>query len=159
MIYLFQREDIWYLSDQHPRMSHPGSELLGVFKKIQDAQRYCEKQQHPVTSLVNTTWTGITPEGREKMREAKRGHKNPNASGLSDAHKRKIAATMKKQRRGEHHHFYNMHHTPRSKLKISLGMKHRGPRRWALSPDGREHFMYLPFTLPDGWCWGRRRRR
>jgi hypothetical protein len=159
MIYLFLYENVYYLADTHPRTTHPGAELLGAYKKIQDAVRAAEKQHLTVISLLKKTWSGVTATGREKMREAKRGDKNPNHAGLSDAHKRKIAATMKKTRRGEHHHFYNMRHSPRSKLKISLGMKRLGARRWALSPEGTEHFVYLPFTLPPGWCWGRARSR
>jgi hypothetical protein len=159
MIYLFSHQGTYYLGDEHPRKTHPGSEVIGIYKKIQDAQMMARKLSLSVTSLLQKSWTGLTPEGLQRIREAKVGHKNPNAAGLSDTHKRKIAATMKKHRRGEHHHFYNMRHSPTNKLKISLGMKKLGPRRWVLSPEGREHFVYLPFLLPSGWTWGRKRFR
>lgn len=158
MIYLFRVEREYWISDVHPRKTHPGMEIIGIYKKIQDARRASAKMNLEVTSLLKRSWSGLTPEGRERLRESKLGDKNPNAAGLSEMHKRKIAAKMK-YRRGEHHHFYNFRHTPTGKLKISLGMKKLPPRRWVLSPEGREHFIYLPFTLPEGWTWGRRRAR
>jgi hypothetical protein len=158
MIYLFRSGHEHFLSDVHPRKTHPGSEVLGVYKKIQDAQLTVKRLNMKVTSLLKKSWTGLTPEGLQRIRAAKMGENNPNAAGLSDAHKQKIARAMK-QRRGEHHHFYNMKHSPTNKLKISLGMKKLGPRKWVLSPDGTEHFVYLPFSLPPGWCWGRARHR
>jgi hypothetical protein len=158
MIYLFRSGQHHFLSDVHPRKTHPGSEVLGIYKKIQDAQLTAKRLNIKVTSLLKKSWTGLTPEGLQRIRAAKMGENNPNFTGLSDVHKQKIARAMK-QRRGEHHHFYNMKHSPTNKLKISLGMKKLGPRKWVLSPDGTEHFVYLPFSLPPGWCWGRARRR
>lgn len=156
MIYLFQVQGEHFLGHEHPRRTHPGAEMIGMYKKIQDALTACQKMNILVTSLLQRSWSGLTVEGRQRLRESKLGAKNPNASGLSEMHKRKIAEKMK-YRRGEHHHFYNFRHTPTAKLKISLSMKHLSSRRWVLSPEGTEHFVYLPFTLPVGWCWGRKR--
>jgi hypothetical protein len=156
MIYLFRVGDVHVVGNVHPRTTHPGAELVGMYKKIQDALAAAKKMNIEVVSLVRRAWSGLTPEGRERLRASKLGLNNPNAAGLSEMHKRKIAEKMK-YRRGEHHHFYNFRHTPTGKLKISLGMKKLSPRRWVLSPEGTEHFVYLPFTLPVGWCWGRKR--
>jgi hypothetical protein len=147
------------MNNVHPRHTHPGAELLLVTKKIQDARNHTITRKHHVCSLLKQTHTGVTELGRASMRACKLGSNNPNYNGLSDMHKKKIAATMKKLRRGEHHHFYNMQHTPRSKLKISLGMRMLPKRKWMLDPEGREHYVYPPFHLPEGWCWGRRRRQ
>ena len=157
MTFLFHHQGVHYLNDRHPRHTHPGSELLGVYKKIQDALTHARRQNIVVVSLLSRSWTGHTPEGRERIRAAKLGMNNPNAQGLSAEHREHIAQTMRAQRRGEHHHFYNMHHSPRSRLKISLGMKQLSPRRWCRDIQGNEHFVYLPFVLPEGWAWGRRR--
>jgi hypothetical protein len=159
MTFLFLHQGVHYLGDRHPRHTHPGAELLGAYKKIQDAQAQALLWNIVVVSLLQKSWTGHTPAGRERIRAAKLGMNNPNAQGLSQEHRKRIAQTMRAQRRGEHHHFYNMRHSARSRLKISLGMKQRGARRWVLSPANTEHFIYLPFVLPEGWTWGRKRMR
>lgn len=159
MIFLYQASEGVRITDTTPRehrISHPRDEFLMQFHTIQDARRYCERMKYHIIDDVKKSWTGHTPEGLHRIREAKMGKNNPNHKGLSDAHKQKIARAMK-VRRGEHHHFYNMRHSSRSKMKISLGMRRKPPRKWCLSPEGHEHFVYLPFLLPEGWCWGRKR--
>lgn len=159
MIFVFQSDTQVYLHDVHPRtLAYPQWELLATFRQIQDALAWCERQQYRVKNLLQKSWTGLTPAGLERIREAKRGTKNPNHGGLSDAHRRKIAQTMKK-RRGEHHHMWNMQHTARAKMKISLAMRKIPKRRWISSPDGREHLVDSTHPLPAGWYYGRIRRR
>lgn len=157
MTFLFLHQGVYYLGHRHPRHTHPGSELLAMYHKTQDAHQHAQRHNIVVMSLLRASWTGHTPAGLERIRAAKLGMLNPNHQGLSPQHREKIAQTMRAQRQGEHHHFYNMHHSPRSRLKISLGMKQLSPRRWCRDILGHEHFMYLPFVLPEGWAWGRRR--
>ena len=159
MIFLYHASEGVRITETTPRehrRTYPRDEFLMQFHTIQDARRYCERMTYTIIEDIKKSWTGHTPAGLERIREAKRGRKNPNAKGLSETHKRKIGVTMQ-ARRGEHHHFYNMHHSPRSKMKISLGLRRKPPRKWCLDPEGREHLVYLPFVLPASWCWGRKR--
>jgi len=138
------------------RMLHRGIELLASFHLVQDALMFADHLHLPVQNDVISTFSGITPEGRERMRERKRGDKNPNAGGLSREHRAAISRSMKKQR-GEHHPMWNRRHTMPHRRNISFGMMQIPKRRWALDPEGREHLIAANSTLPPGWTWGRRR--
>ena len=45
--------------------------------------------------------------------------------------------------------------TPTTRLKIAIAHKRLPSRKWALSPDGKEHFLFAHSKLPVGWIWGR----
>lgn len=138
------------------RADHPRLELLRQFHTIQDARAWAEKNAFKVIDTVKSRYTGVTPEGRERMRIAKLGDNNPNANGLSVEHKQKIARAMK-TRRGEFHHLWNRKHKPSSRMKTSLSMRRLPKRRWALDSQGNEHFLFAHMQLPPGWTWGRAR--
>lgn len=129
---------------------------IRTFHTVQDARAFCEGRGKVVRDTVTKAYTGKTPEGREAQKAAIRGEKNPNSGGLSEAHKQKIARTMRK-RRGEFHHMYNMKHRARSKMKTSLTMRKLPKRRWAVDAEGKEHFIFAHMELPERWIWGRKR--
>lgn len=159
MIFVYQHHRELIISQtpsREMRMQHRNIELLASFHLVQDALMFAERFQLPIRNLLKKTFSGITPEGRERMREAKRGERNPNARGLSLEHRRNIAHSMKKQR-GEHHPMWNRRHTPSHRRNISFGMMNIPKRRWALDVEGREHLIAADSTLPPGWTWGRRR--
>jgi hypothetical protein len=159
MTFLYQEGECVVVSDVPPRemrKTHPKREFLTQKHQVQDMLTYVKNMKCCVIMEVKHTHFGHTPEGRERIREAKRGEKNPNSKGLSDSHKQKIARAMR-VRRGEHHHFYNMKHSSRSKLKISWGMRKLPKRRWAIDDAGNEHFIFAHMELPPGWTWGRKR--
>lgn len=156
-VYLHQhRIIISQTPSREMRMLHRGIELLASFHLVQDALKYVDTLPYPVHNEMNTTFSGITPEGRERMRERKRGGNNPNAAGLSQEHRAAISRSMKKQR-GEHHPMWNRPHTMRHRRNISFGMMQIPKRRWAVDLEGREHLIAANGTLPPGWTWGRRR--
>jgi hypothetical protein len=157
-VYLFSYSNGIYMSLLHPRKTHPGSELLSTFHRIEDCVEYCARHNIMMTSLTKKTHTSLRDVTRQRLRDMKIGVNNPNFGGITREHREKIREAMR-VRRGEHHHFYNAKHTSRSKLKISLSMRKLPPRRWMLSPEGTEHFMYTPCVLPPGWTWGRKRVR
>jgi hypothetical protein len=131
-------------------------ELLSSFHRVQDALRYADQLHLPIINLTKRHFSGITPEGRERMRDTKRGKNNPNAAGLSLMHRRKISIAMKKQR-GEHHPMWNKKLSPQHRRNISVGMMMIPKRRWALDAQGDEHLLPADHQLPPGWTWGRRR--
>jgi hypothetical protein len=130
-------------------------ELLRQMHHVQALREWANTTKYVIRDEIHEQYTGVSQETRDKMREQKLGMNNPNAKGLREEHKRKIAQTMKK-RRGEHHHMWNMKHSARTKMKISLTMRQLPKRRWALDRQGDEHLVPFDFQLPDGWIWGRR---
>lgn len=138
---------------------HPKLELLQQFHTIQDARAWCQRMKFSIVSDIKKQHTGITPEGRELMREKKRGDKNPNSGGLSELHKKRISDVKKRTNRGEFHPMYNRKHRLRSRLQTSWSLRKLPKRKWMLDPDGNEHFVFEHTELPPGWCLGRARFR
>ncbi len=136
---------------------HPKLELLRQFRTIQDARVYCQKMRFQVVQDEQPEWTGITPEGRERMREKKRGMNNPNAGGLSPEHRAAISRNKRLAYRGEFNPMWNRRHTSSTRLKIGMANIRRSRRRWAVDAEGQEHFIAAMSTLPPGWVWGRKR--
>lgn len=136
---------------------HPKLELLRQFRNVQDARRYCLKMRFQVVLDEQPEWTGITPEGRERMREKKRGKNNPNAGGLTPEHRAKISRNKRLAYRGEHNPMWNRRHKSSTRLLIGLANIRRRGRRWAVDEHGREHILPAHQMLPAGWVWGRAR--
>lgn len=137
------------------RARYPELELIRTFRTLQDCRAYCEKHRFSVIQDVKKSWTGITPEGREMMREKKRGAQNPNHGGLSQEHKMKISRNKRLRYRGEGNPMYNRRHHPLSKMKTSWSLRKLPKRRWCVDPLGKEHLVFYSFQLPVGWAWGR----
>lgn len=137
--------------------THPKLELLRQFRTIQDARRYCQKMRFQVIQDDTPEWTGITPEGRERMREKKRGRNNPNAQGLSPEHRRKISVNKRRVYQRDGNPMWNRRHKSSTRLLIGMANMRRGRRRWAVDDQGREHLLLAHSTLPPGWSWGRAR--
>ena len=158
MTFIYRVHDIYVISSM-PRRTfitiYPGAELITSFVTIQAARAWAQQARHVIKDEVASTYTGHSPDGIRRIREAKLGENNPNAAGLSMEHRRKIAQTMRK-RRGEFHHFYNKTHGARTRLRISVAMREtwrKHPTRWAVDPHERSHRIHG--ALPPGWRWGR----
>jgi len=160
MIFIYWTPAGVMLSDKTLRelqREHPRLELLRQFRTIQDARVYCQKMRFQVVEDEQPEWTGITPEGRERMREKKRGENNPNAGGLSPEHRRKISENKRRMYQRDGNPMWNRRHRPRARLLIGMANMRRRGRRWAVDDQGREHFLVPGSTLPPGWAWGRAR--
>lgn len=160
MTFLYLTPNGYIISDKTHRELrdvHTKLELVRTFRNVQDCRAYCEKMKFSVISDIKKQYTGITPEGRERMREKKRGTKNPNAGGLSEEHKWKISQVKKRTNRGEHHPMYGRKHKALSRLQTSWSLKKLPKRKWCVDPTGKEHFLFVHSTLPPGWAWGRNR--
>lgn len=139
------------------RLEYPGLELITSFHKIQHALAFVGNA--PMKNLTGKTFTGLTPESREAMREAKRGARNPNAAGLSETHKRRISQSMKAKRRRDAILYHRTFRGMSCRNAISQAMKKLPKRRWALDLEGHEHFWFAERELPPGWTWGRARHQ
>lgn len=158
MTFIYQVNDAYVISNvawRQFRELHARAELITSFTTVQAARAWALRQPLPVQDEVTSTYTGHTPDGLRRIREAKLGEKNPNAAGLSQEHRKNIAHAMK-HRRGEFHHFYNKKHRARSRLCISVTMREtwrKHPTRWAV--DVHEVCHRITGELPPGWRWGR----
>ena len=155
--YLFQHKtELWIVKD--PTIVPKPRELILQTTNIELIRATASKQQK-ISKIVDKVlrqrnkWH--TPEGRERIAEAKMGDKNPNATGLSDEHRSKISRTMKGTRRGENNPMYNRRHSYETRRKMSL-MQSMRVRRWCVEPNGKTHLVDpRSFSLPSGWFWGR----
>ena len=155
--YLFQHKtELWIVKD--PTIVPKPRELILQTTNIELIRETASKQQKisKVVDKVTRQRNRLhTPEGREKIAEAKKGSKNPNANGLSDEHRAKISRTMKGTRRGENNPMYNRRHSYETRRKMSL-MQSMRVRKWCVEPSGKTHLVDpRSFSLPSGWLWGR----
>ena len=162
MIYIYQYMNCRIVHDvplREMQKHYRKIELLCQFHVIQDALRYLERTPGCVMNFVKKTFMGIPEHSRERMRERKRGDRNPNHLGLSDEHRRKISMKMKHHRtqHPEQHGMLHRNHTMKSRRKISIGMRKIPKRRWCVDASGQEHLVDATTTLPPYWVWGRRR--
>jgi hypothetical protein len=161
MIFIYLKNNMLLISratQRELRDEHGMLEVMRMFRTIQDARSWVGKQSREVLDLVPEQYTGITPAGRERMRERKRGKNNPNASGLSAQHRQNISRNKKKMYLGEGNPMYNRHHTRSARLKIGLAnIRRKNMLRWAVDASGREHMLPSNSQLPPGWAWGRNR--
>ena len=155
--YLFQHKtELWIVKDPtivpKPRELILQTTNIELIRDTASKQKKISKVVDKVTRQRNK-WH--TPEGREKIAEAKMGDKNPNAKGLSDEPRAKISRTMKGTRRGENNPMYNRRHSYETRRKMSL-MQSMRVRRWCVEPSGKTHLVDpRSFSLPSGWLWGR----
>lgn len=153
-IFLVSRDDEMHLV----RSLMPQDIIITMMNSLDAMKSYLERHDIKVKRDANVPeHFGITPEGRERMRAAKLGDKNPNASGLSQEHRAAISRTKRRTNRGPEHPMFGRHHRATSRLKTSLSMKMLGKRRWVVDDEGREHLVMQDFELPAGWYPGRAR--
>jgi hypothetical protein len=160
MIFIYLQKNHFLISEKTQRElreKHQDLELIRTFRTIQDARSWVMKQSREVLDLVAKQHTGITPEGRERMRERKRGMNNPNAGGLSASHRANISRNKKRMYLRDGNPMYNRKHTLQTRRKMSWGQMRKMKRRWMVDPAGREHLMNITFPLPPGWVLGRAR--
>jgi len=160
MIFIYLQKNVLLISEfthRELRDKHPGLELIRTFRTIQDARSWAGKQSREVLDLVTKQHTGITPAGRERMRERKRGMNNPNTGGLSASHRAKISRNKKLMYLRDGNPMYNRKHSMQTRRKMSWGQMRKMKRRWMVDPAGREHLMNITFPLPAGWVLGRAR--
>jgi hypothetical protein len=160
MIFIYLKQHAMLISRHTQRQlrdEHGMLELVRMFRTIQDARSWVMKQSCVVLDLVPEQYTGITPAGRARMRERKRGNNNPNAQGLSDNHRAKISRNKKKMYQGEGNPMWRRKHSMMTRRKMSWGQMKKMKRRWMVDVAGKEHLMDITMPVPAGWVLGRAR--
>ena len=84
-----------------------------------------------------------SPEGIERIREAKLGNNHPAVvNGRSPDFRDKVSRTMRGTRIGENNPMYGRRHTKETRQKMHEAAMQKERRRWVCSPDG------LTTTIP-----------
>lgn len=151
-IFLIHRHPVRFMMKQYP-----GLQLMRTFSQVQDAIAWCAKSHLITRNLTGKVHTGITPDGRERMRERKRGRNNPNAAGLSMMHRNKISLALRRIRQKHLHPMWNRQHRTSSRMKTSITMMSLPKRIWWLDEHNQEHLRFLTEQVPVGWHRGRKR--
>jgi hypothetical protein len=152
------RNEYWIVDEKSLQEVPKPREMLIKFSTVESVREYVITQNKSGLPIVDrcrdrTEWH--TPEGREKIRQAKLGAKNPNKNGLGESHKEKISKTMTGTRRGEFNPMYGRKHKPETIAKIRQKAYERPKRKWCVEPNGKNHLIDATEELPEGWQWGR----
>lgn len=158
--FLFQSKDEFWIVDENSLQLVPKPrELIIKQSTVEGVREYVityNKKNLPIVDKCRDRTEWHTPEGRERIREAKLGDKHPSRTkGWTDEHKKKISETMKGTREGEFNPMYGRKHSQETIKKIRLKAFQRPKRRWCVEPTGKRHLVVLDFELPETWQWGR----
>ena len=97
-----------------------------------------------------------SPEGLERIREAKLGSNHPAVkNGRDTDFKQKVSNTMRGTRIGENNPMWGRRHSKETRQKMHEAAMHKERRRWVCSPDGRNTTIPISEPLPEGYQWGR----
>ena len=97
-----------------------------------------------------------SPEGLERIREAKLGSNHPAVkNGRDTDFKQKVSNTMRGTRIGENNPMWGRRHSKETRQKMHEAAMHKERRRWVCSPDGRTTTIPISEPLPEGYQWGR----
>ena len=97
-----------------------------------------------------------SPEGIERIREAKLGNNHPAVvNGRSPDFRDKVSRTMRGTRIGENNPMWGRRHSKETRQKMHEAAMHKERRRWVCSPEGRTTTIPISEPLPEGYQWGR----
>ena len=97
-----------------------------------------------------------SPEGLERIREAKLGSNHPAVkNGRDTDFKQKVSNTMRGTRIGENNPMWGRRHSKETRQKMHEAAMHKERRRWVCSPEGRTTTIPISEPLPEGYQWGR----
>jgi len=97
-----------------------------------------------------------SPEGLERIREAKLGNNHPAVvNGRSPDFRDRVSRTMRGTRIGENNPMWGRRHSKETRQKMHEAAMHKERRRWVCSPEGRTTTIPISEPLPEGYQWGR----
>ena len=97
-----------------------------------------------------------SPEGLERIREAKLGSNHPAVkNGRDTDFKQKVSNTMRGTRIGENNPMWGRRHSKETRQKMHEAAMGKERRRWVCSPEGITTTIPISEPLPEGYQWGR----
>jgi hypothetical protein len=152
------KNEYWIVDEKTIQEVPKPREMLIKLSTVEAIREYVitqNKTEQPIVDRCRDRTGWHTPEGRERIRQAKLGVKNPNKNGLEESHKENISKTMTGTRRGEFNPMYGRKHKPETIAKIRQKAYERPKRKWCVEPNGKNHLISAKEELPEGWQWGR----
>ena len=152
------RDEYWIVDEKSLQEVPKPREMLIKFSTVEAVRDYVitqNKNDSPIVDRCRDRTGWHTPEGRERIRQAKLGDKHPHKNGLSETHRTKISKTMTGTRRGEFNPMYGRKHSPETIAKIRQKAFERPKKKWCVEPSGKNHLINATEELPEGWQWGR----
>ena len=152
------KNEYWIVDENSLQDVPKPRELIIKFSQIEKIREYVigqNKNNLPIVDRCRDRTEWHTPEGRERIRQAKLGDKHPHADGLTEDQKRKISATMTGTRRGEFNPMYGRKHSAETIAKIRQKAYERPKMRWCVEPSGKAHLVRADGDIPSEWQWGR----
>ena len=152
------KNEYWIVDEKSLQEVPKPREMIIKFSNIEQIREYAitqNPQDLPIVDRCRDRTAWHTPEGRERIKQAKLGQSNPNSNGLTEAHRAKISQTMTGTRRGEFTPMYGRTHTAKTIELIRQKAFARPKMRWCVEPSGKSHLIRADGEIPEEWQWGR----
>ena len=158
LFFLFIHNNEIYITDSdHVQDVPKPRELVRRFSTIEQIRDHALYLGLPIKSDTARERTKHhTPEGIERIREAKLGDNHPAVqNGRGAEFREKVSRTMTGTRGGENNPMWGRRHTKETRQKMHQAAALKERRRWCCSPDGVSTTIPVSEPLPEGWQWGR----
>ena len=158
LFFLFIHNNEIYITDSdHVQGVPKPRELVRRFSTIEQIRDHALYLGIPVKSDTARERTKHhTPEGIERIREAKLGDNHPAVqNGRGAEFREKVSRTMTGTRGGENNPMWGRRHSKETRQKMHQAAALKERRRWCVSPTGKSTTIAISEPLPDGWQWGR----
>jgi len=158
LFFLFIHKNELYIVDSNHVQDVPKPrELVRRFSTIEQIRDHALYLGLPIKSDTARERTKHhTPEGIERIREAKLGDNHPAVqNGRGAEFREKVSRTMTGTRGGENNPMWGRRHTKETRQKMHQAAALKERRRWCCSPDGVSTTIPVSEPLPEGWQWGR----
>ena len=158
LFFLFNHKGELYIVDNNHVQDVPKPrELIRRFSTIEQIREHALHLGLPVVNDTARERTKHhTPEGLERIRQAKLGKNHPAVkNGRSPEFREKVSKTMTNTRGGENNPMYGKQHSKDTRIKMSYASNFKEKRRWCVSPEGVTTTIAVSEPLPEGYQWGR----
>ena len=158
LFFLFNHKDNLYIVDKNHVQDVPKPrELIRRFSTIEQIREHALHLGLPIANDTARERTKHhTPEGLERIRQAKLGKNHPAVkNGRSPEFRDKVSKTMTNTRGGENNPMYGKAHSKDTRIKMSYASNFKEKRRWCVSPENKSTTIPVSEPLPEGYQCGR----
>ena len=154
LFFLFNHKGELYIVDNNHVQDVPKPrELIRRFSTIEQIR---EHALHLGLRIANDSarerTKHHTPEGLERIRQAKIGDNHPAVkNGRGPEFREKVSKTMSGTRGGENNPMYGRQHSKDTRIKMSYASNFKIKRRWCVSPEGITTTIPITEPLPEGY--------
>jgi hypothetical protein len=154
LFFLFQhKQELYIVDNAHVQDVPKPRELIRRVSTVEQCRQIAESMNMVIASDTARERTKIhTPEGIERIRQAKMGDNHPaRKHGRSKEFRDKVSKTMKGTRRGENNPMYNRRHSVKTRETMSELFHAREKTKWVCGPDNQRTRIPVSKPIPEGW--------